>query len=118
VNAGHLPGLIRRRSGKVDTLSGGGIALGMFEQSAYAAQTAQLDPGDVLVLYSDGITEAEDPRGRPFDEDGLRSLVDAHAAAPLPDLGKAIFGAVERHAQDVRFADDLTILLARRQGST
>lgn len=118
VNAGHLPGLIRRRSGAVDTLSIGGIALGMFEQSVYTAQTAQLDPGDVLVLYSDGITEAEDPRGHPFDEGGLRSLVDAHESEPLPDLGKAIFGAVERHAQDVRFADDLTILLARRQGST
>jgi len=95
-------------------LSEGGIALGMFEGSTYEAQAAQLHPGDLLVLYSDGITEAEDPKGAPFDEDGLRGLVGAHAASALPEIGRAIFNAVERHAQDTRFADDLTILLARR----
>jgi serine phosphatase RsbU (regulator of sigma subunit) len=114
VNAGHLPALIQRTDGRVDLLDEGGIALGMFDGSTYTAQTAHLEPGDLLVLYSDGITEAEDPRGTPFDEDGLRSLVSAHARSPLPDIGKAIFAAVGRHAQDVRFADDLTILLARR----
>jgi hypothetical protein len=114
VNAGHLPGLIRRVDGRVDLLDQGGIALGMFEASTYTAQSVHLEPGDLLVLYSDGITEAEDPRGEPFDEAGLRSLVDAYASSALPETGKAIFTAVERHAQDVRFADDLTILLARR----
>jgi len=114
VNAGHLPALIRRASGAIDTLSEGGIALGMFEGSTYEAQSAQLHPGDLLVLYSDGITEAENPKGAPFDEDGLRGLVGAHALSSLPDIGRAIFNAVERHAQDTRFADDLTILLARR----
>jgi serine phosphatase RsbU (regulator of sigma subunit) len=114
VNAGHLPALVQRRAGTVDLLSDGGIALGMFEHSTYTAQRAAMAPGDMLVLYSDGITEAEDPRGRPFDETGLRSLVSAHVSSPLPDLGQAIFSAVQRHAQDVRFADDLTVLLVRR----
>lgn len=114
VNAGHLPALVHRTDGRVDVLEEGGIALGMFDGSTYTAQTTRLDPGDLLVLYSDGITEAEDPRGTPFDEAGLRSLVGAHAGSALPDIGAAIFRAVERHAQDVRFADDLTILLARR----
>ncbi len=114
VNAGHLPALVQRTDGRVDALEEGGIALGMFDGSTYTAQTTRLDPGDLLVLYSDGITEAEDPRGTPFDETGLRSLVGAYAGSALPDIGSAIFGAVERHAQDVRFADDLTILLARR----
>jgi hypothetical protein len=115
VNAGHLPGLIRRRNGEFDRLTEGGIALGMFDHSHYTAQAARLEPGDLLVLYSDGITEAESPSGAPFDEAGLMALIRAHADNPnLPEIGKAVIKAVERHAQDVRFSDDLTILLARR----
>ena len=115
VNAGHLPGLIRRRTGEFEKLTDGGIALGMFDSSTYASQRARLEPGDLLVLYSDGITEAESPSGTPFDEEGLVSLIRAHGDDPdLVAIGKAIIKAVERHAQDVRFADDLTVLLARR----
>jgi sigma-B regulation protein RsbU (phosphoserine phosphatase) len=115
VNAGHLPGLIRRRNGEFERLTEGGIALGMFENSQYTAQRARLEPGDLLVLYSDGITEAEDPAGVPFEEDGLIALIRTHGDNPsLPDIAKAVIKAVEHHAQDVRFADDLTVLLARR----
>jgi sigma-B regulation protein RsbU (phosphoserine phosphatase) len=115
VNAGHLPGLIRRRNGEFERLTDGGIALGMFDNSRYSAQRARLGPGELLVLYSDGITEAESPSGVPFDEEGLITLIRAHGDNPsLPDIGGAVIKAVERHAQDVRFADDLTILLARR----
>jgi len=118
VNAGHLPGLIRRRNGVIDRLTEGGIALGMFDGSRYTAQTTRLEPGDLLVLYSDGITEAEDPSGVPFDESGLLTLISAHVGNPdLRAIGAAIIKAVERHAQDVRFADDLTVLLARRPDS-
>jgi hypothetical protein len=115
VNAGHLPGLIRRRTGEIDRLTEGGIALGMFGDSRYTSQRTRLDPGDLLVLYSDGITEAEDPSGTPFDEEGLLAIVRAHGGNPsLPEIGTTVIQAVERHAKDVRFADDLTVLLARR----
>jgi sigma-B regulation protein RsbU (phosphoserine phosphatase) len=115
VNAGHLPGLIRRRDGRIDRLTDGGIALGMFDGSRYTAQATRLEPGDLLVLYSDGITEAENPSGTPFDEAGLVALISAHAGNPdLAAIGTAIIKAVEHHAKDVRFADDLTILMARR----
>jgi sigma-B regulation protein RsbU (phosphoserine phosphatase) len=115
VNAGHLPALIRRRNGAFERLSEGGIALGMFDSSQYTAERGQLEPGDLLVLYSDGITEAESPSGTPFDEEGLTALMRAHADNPdLAEIGAAVIKAVERHAQDVRFADDLTVLLARR----
>ena len=90
VNAGHLPALIRRRNGEFERLSEGGIALGMFDSSQYTAQRSRLEPGDLLVLYSDGITEAESPSGTPFDEEGLISLISAHAGNPsLVDIGKA-----------------------------
>ena len=71
VNAGHMPGLLRRRDGTFEQLSGGGIALGMFEQSKYEAHETTIEPGDTLVLYSDGVTEAENHKGQAFEESGL-----------------------------------------------
>ena len=63
VNAGQNPPLIRRRDGRFERLHGTGIALGLFEHSEYTAAETRLEPGDLLVFYSDGITEAEDPVG-------------------------------------------------------
>src|SRR5262245_53561360 len=71
VNAGQTPPLLRRQNGAIERLTTGGVALGMFEGSTYTAGTAHMHPGDALVMYSDGITEAEDPTGVPFDEAGL-----------------------------------------------
>src|SRR5688500_14265709 len=64
VNAGHLPPLLRRRDGTYEHLEGTGVALGMFEGSTYTSAGTLLGAGDALVLFSDGITEAEDPSGR------------------------------------------------------
>ena len=115
VNAGHMPPLIRRAgSGRCDRLGSTGVALGMFEESAYEAESVLLDPGDLLVLYSDGITEAENPAGEPFEETGLERVLSNLAVDELSQAGRVIFAAVERHAQDKRFADDLTVLLLRR----
>jgi hypothetical protein len=115
VNAGHMPPLLRRQStGASERLASTGVALGMFEQAAFAADTAVVEPGDLLVLYSDGITEAENPDGEPFEEAGLERTLNNLSLDDLEAAGRAIFAAVERHAQDKRFADDLTVLLLRR----
>lgn len=114
VNAGHLPGLVRRQAGGVERLTGGGIALGMFEGSTYETCETSLSPSDLLVLYSDGITEAESPSGQPFEESGLQATLDAVASSEPAAAGKAVITAVERHTQESRLADDLTILLLRR----
>ena len=65
VNAGHPPALIRRQSGTYHRLRRGGMALGMFDGSTYETGSTELAPGDTLVAFSDGITEAEDPSGQP-----------------------------------------------------
>lgn len=114
VNAGHLPPLMRRKSGAFERLSEGGVALGLFDGSRYRAGTTHLDPGDLLVLYSDGITEAEDPAGRPFEDSGLEQVIQASADLELERLGEDVFRAVARHARDQRFTDDLTLLMLRR----
>jgi phosphoserine phosphatase RsbU/P len=115
VNAGHMPALLRRRDGSFERLSGGGIALGMFELSKYEAAETTLDPGDALVLYSDGVTEAENHRGQPFEESGLERVVNTHALASPTDLAQAILRSVEVHAQETYLADDVTVLVVKRK---
>jgi sigma-B regulation protein RsbU (phosphoserine phosphatase) len=114
VNAGQTPPLIRRANGSTDRLSDGGVALGMFDLATYSASINDLQPGDILVFYSDGITEAEDRTGTPFDESGLLRVMGQHWWQDAATLGKAIVKAVEDHAADTRLADDLTVLAIRR----
>jgi phosphoserine phosphatase RsbU/P len=114
VNAGQNPPLLRRSTGEYERLKDGGVALGMFERSQYAVGRAKLEPSDVLVMYSDGITEAEDPAGQPFDEQGLQTVMDTRSWGSAKELGWATFEAVERHTQERRLMDDLTVLVMRR----
>jgi sigma-B regulation protein RsbU (phosphoserine phosphatase) len=114
VNAGQNPPILRRVSGALERLTSGGVALGMFELSAYTAGDTWLAPGDVLVLYSDGITEAENKQGVFFDESGLEEVINRHWWEDAATLGKAIVTSVEGHATDTRLADDLTVLAIRR----
>lgn len=118
VNAGQNPPLLRRQDGRYERLHGTGVALGMFDGSTYASAETTLRPGDALILYSDGITEAEDPAGCPFEEAGLEQIVSSYAAMSAAEIGTAVLKAVERHAKAPRFADDLTILILKRYGDT
>ena len=118
VNAGQTPPLLRRQNGSIERLMGGGVALGMFEGSTYQSDELQLNAGDALLMYSDGLTEAESPDGRPFDEAGLERTLALYAGAyqksAAAELGKAVFDAVERHRRDQRLQDDLTVLVLSR----
>jgi serine phosphatase RsbU (regulator of sigma subunit) len=114
VNAGHTQPLLLRANQAFERLSEGGIALGMFEQSKYITGRTVIQSDELLAVYSDGITEAENPSGRPFDEQGLESALKTNRALGISAMGAAIVGAVERHTADTRLADDLTILLLRR----
>ena len=114
VNAGQNPPLLRRANGSYEQLKTGGIALGMFEFARYEFGLTTLNIGDVIVMYSDGVTEAEDGAGVPFDEDGLRGVVDGGRWASAKELAWAAFAAVDNHSQQRRLLDDLTILAIRR----
>jgi serine phosphatase RsbU (regulator of sigma subunit) len=114
VNAGHTPPLLMHGMGAVDRLLDGGMALGMFDRASYEVGRATLQPGDLLAVYSDGITEAEDSKGVPFDEQGLQTALRANSRADIASIGAAVTRAVEAHTGDTRLADDLTVLLLRR----
>jgi sigma-B regulation protein RsbU (phosphoserine phosphatase) len=114
VSAGHMPPLLLRGDGSCERLSDGGISLGMFEQSTYTTGHVVIQPDDLFAVYSDGITEAENPKGVPFDEIGLETALKASQHDSLSAVGAAVVRAVERHTDEHKFADDLTILLLRR----
>lgn len=118
VNAGQNPPLLRRADGAIERLSTGGIALGMFDGSEYEQGETVLAPGEAIIMYTDGITEAESPDGTPFDEAGLERTLALHAGtyatSAAAELGQAVFDAVSRHRRDQRLADDLTVLVLSR----
>ena len=118
VNAGQNPPFIRRADGSIERLPATGVALGMFEGSRFVEGSTAVSPGDTLVLYSDGITEAEDPDAIPFEESGLQAIIAGHVADPPAELGSRVLKAVEAHARSSRFADDLTILILQRAAAS
>lgn len=114
VNAGQNPPIVRRRDGTLERLAATGVALGMFDGTTYHTERTPLIAGDLLVMYSDGITEAETPAGVPFDESGLEAAIAAWADASAPEISGALLRAVDRHVAEGRFADDLTVLVLKR----
>ncbi len=114
VNAGQNPPLLRRAAGAYERLQEGGMALGMFDLATYTAGRTEMATDDVLVMYSDGITEAENTLADPFDEHGVQAVVDRQDWGSAKELGWAIFAAVERHTEERRLLDDLTALVVRR----
>jgi serine phosphatase RsbU (regulator of sigma subunit) len=117
VNAGQNPPLLRRADQTMERLGATGIALGMFDGSTYEAIDTTVGPGDLLLLYSDGITEAENPAGQPFEEAGLERFIAARGGESPAALAPAILQAVEAHARDSRFVDDLTVLILKRSSA-
>ena len=115
VSAGHMPPLLLRGDGSCERLTDGGISLGMFERSTYSTGHVTIGPDDLFAVYSDGITEAESQQGVPFDEIGLETaLKDNRDDENLSAIGAAVVRAVERHTDEHKFADDLTVRLLRR----
>ena len=114
-NCGHLPGLIRRPGGVVETLPVGGLPVGLFEPMKMTVHRAQLQPGDLLFLYTDGVTEAEDPDALQFGEDRLEGLLakKGHGASASQWTAR-IEAAVRAFARGRSQFDDITCLALRR----
>jgi sigma-B regulation protein RsbU (phosphoserine phosphatase) len=113
-NAGHNPALIVRAAGGYDTLAEGGLILGIMPTFTYQSASAQLNRGDVLVLYSDGVTEAVDPRDQDFGEERLSSLVWALRGRSAAEIVEAVHRAVFDFAQGAPQFDDITVVVARK----
>ena len=114
-NCGHLPGLIRRPGGVVETLPVGGLPVGLFEPMKMTVHRAEFRPGDLFFLYTDGVTEAEDPDALQFGEDRLEGLLakKGHGASASQWTAR-IEAAVRAFARGRCQFDDITCLALRR----
>jgi phosphoserine phosphatase RsbU/P len=114
VNAGHNPGLLLRRSGAVEQLGATGVPLGLLPTAKYGAAETTLAGGDLLLLYTDGITEAANPEAEEF---GLPRLIEAclrHRGESLDEMAQQIEMDLERFVLGVPFVDDRTFVMVRR----
>ena len=115
VNAGHNPALLVRAGGAVEELGAGGLPLGLLAQAAFRVERLKLAPGDLICLYSDGITEATAPSDEEYGLARLAKLTHERREGSLAELVQAIDRAVVDFAAERPQGDDQTLVLLRRQ---
>ena len=113
-NAGHNPPLLVRAAGGFETLGGGGMILGILPKAAYTESHAKMERGDVLILFTDGVTEAPDPQAEEFGEARLAELVASMMDRPAAEIVEAITTDVAVYTQGAPAADDITVVAVRR----
>jgi serine phosphatase RsbU (regulator of sigma subunit) len=117
-NAGHNTGILVRANGTVQRLDANGLPIGLFPVVEYERAEVTLEPGDLIALYTDGITEAANPAGDEFGLERLEQVVCRYSREPLVALAVAIETAVEVFADGTPFGDDRTVVLLRREPET
>jgi sigma-B regulation protein RsbU (phosphoserine phosphatase) len=113
INAGHPSPLILRRGEVTELVIEGSFPLGLIHEADYSASTEKLQPGDTLILFSDGVTEATDPEEQLFGVTRLRKVLSGQHDVPLEDLQKIVLESVESFTRGAGQMDDITLLLVR-----
>jgi sigma-B regulation protein RsbU (phosphoserine phosphatase) len=113
-NAGHLPPILFRKE-KVQLLEVTGTVMGAFPMSHYEESTLQMESGDLLVCYTDGITEPENAYGEMFGEDRLMGVVSKNIDRDESRIMELVMDAVRQWTGSPELQDDMTVLLARKQ---
>jgi len=115
LNAGHNPPLIVHSAGTVEQLASGGLPLGIKRDAEYREGRTQLQKGDVLVIYSDGVTEAVSPTGEEFGATRLYEVVARNVTASASGIRDRIESSLTKFAQGTSAADDITLVIVKRQ---
>jgi serine phosphatase RsbU (regulator of sigma subunit)/pSer/pThr/pTyr-binding forkhead associated (FHA) protein len=113
-NAGHNAPLLVRANGHTEMLNGGGIVMGLFAQARYDRYEANLETGDTLILYSDGVTEATNTNGEEFGEERLVETLRLNRHRSASELVRAINGALTTFTAGAAAADDITLLILKK----
>jgi serine phosphatase RsbU (regulator of sigma subunit) len=113
-NAGHNYPLLLRANGKVEQLAGSGMVLGIFPSIQYELMETKLEPGDMLALFSDGVTEACTAEGTEFGEAGLTEFLASRRSEPCSETVDSLVSHVRGWGGGASFADDFTVVLLRR----
>lgn len=116
-NAGHNPPLILRRQRIIGRLETGGLMIGPFRDARFEEGLSRLEPGDVLVVYSDGVTDAEAPGGEQFGEERLLEFLAEPSDGSVEAIRDRLLGAVRAFTGDRAPFDDVTVLAVRYLGT-
>ena len=120
-NAGHNPPLLLRADQSTEHLAEGGLVLGFLPNQTYMQQITTLQPGDILVLYTDGITEARVPEEEKvigeklFGEDRLVQVIKDSVSLSAREIQSAILQAVSNHTKNTPQGDDITLVVIKRR---
>lgn len=116
VQAGHPHPILQRQGHPPIQLGEGGMPVGLIQDAPFTSFETQLFPGDRLVLYSDGITEAEDPNGQMLEEEGLAAYLDSTRALESPELLEDLLSTLRTYTRSDEFDDDVSALVFDYEG--
>jgi sigma-B regulation protein RsbU (phosphoserine phosphatase) len=114
-NAGHNPPFILRKSGEVESLADGGLILGIVPERQYQECPVQFKPGDIMVMYTDGVTDTENDKGEQFDIERLVELVRKNRRLPAKGIRAKIVDEISRFRSDSYQPDDLTLVIVKSE---
>jgi phosphoserine phosphatase RsbU/P len=117
VNAGHVPPLLKRKKGGLEGLGSANFPVGMFPEAEYQSSRIQVDPGDFLVIYTDGVSEASNTQNDLFEEARLRQIVEDFKGTNVSELGDAIREGMRNFTQGAAQSDDITIMVIEYKGN-
>jgi phosphoserine phosphatase RsbU/P len=112
-NAGHNPPFILRKSGEVESLTDGGLILGIVPDRQYQERPVYFGPGDIMVMYTDGVTDTENDKGEQFEIERLVELVKKNRRLPAKEIRAKVFDAIERFRHVDYQPDDLTLVVVK-----
>jgi serine phosphatase RsbU (regulator of sigma subunit) len=115
-NAGHNAPLLVSASG-IRRLDKGGVVLGLFEQAAFEEETLTLEKGDLIIAFSDGVTEAMNPDSEEFTDDRLLACANAHRGEPPQQIMTALLADVQTFCAGATQSDDVTVVMVRYNGN-
>ncbi len=114
-NAGHNPSILVRANGDCERLGPTGMPIGLMPDATYGSKKTHLEKGDTLVMYTDGITEAESPEEEEFGTDRLEAVCCRCRDRSLEELSEEVERELKDFAREVPFADDRTLVILRRE---
>jgi phosphoserine phosphatase RsbU/P len=116
VRAGHPSPLLLRRGIVSDLYTSGSFPIGLVEIATFKSARIQLEPGDTLLMFTDGLTEAENKEREFFEEERLKEVFGRQQDLPLSDVQNGILSAVEKFTEGASQSDDVTVVVVRYLG--
>jgi serine phosphatase RsbU (regulator of sigma subunit) len=114
VNAGQCQPCVVRAAGGTDQLAQSGPPLGLMDISTYRPYTLQMEPGDVLVCYSDGVSEARGTNDEEFGEKRLAEIVAREQSHTPGDIARIVTEEMSKHCSGLSYQDDVTLVILKR----